>query len=67
MPIAVDAKGKEPGRGSYVCKTPGCWKRILEKNILNRSLKQSLSARDLESVKTYYLENVALGDTDLKL
>ena len=65
--IAVDITGKEPGRGAYICHVSDCWDQVLEKGALERSFKQSLSAKDLQSVRTYYQENVAPRDTYPKL
>ena len=58
-PITVDATGRAPGRGAYLCRTPDCWGRALGKGALERSFKRDLSTQDLEQVRTYYEANIA--------
>ncbi len=66
-PITVDTTGREPGRGAYLCHTPDCWDRAIGKGALERSFKQSLSAQDLEPVRTHYQENLAPQEAEPKL
>ncbi len=58
-PVIVDIKGRESGRGAYLCHIPDCWGRALGKGALERSFKHDLSTRDLEPVRTYYEANIA--------
>jgi hypothetical protein len=39
----VDASGRRPGRGAYVCQRPECWREALKKNRLDAALKTRLS------------------------
>ena len=57
--VIVDTIGKKPGRGAYICQDPDCWGRLFDREILDRSFKQRLSAEDLEPVRTYYQKNIA--------
>ena len=41
--IAVDASGRRPGRGAYLCQRPECWREALKKNRLDAALKTRLS------------------------
>ena len=44
--IKLDRKGKESGRGAYLCKTRQCWELALEKdrkNRLSRALKTEIT------------------------
>ena len=49
-PVSVDFAGKAPGRGAYVCG-PGCLETALGRGRLARSLGQSLSTTDLETLR----------------
>ncbi|PKB71132.1 MAG: hypothetical protein BZY87_06945 [SAR202 cluster bacterium Io17-Chloro-G6] len=57
--VAVDATGRAPGRGAYLCRTPDCWDRAVAKGTLGRSLGQEIAPQDLEQVRTYCQENFA--------
>jgi hypothetical protein len=41
--VEVDASGRRPGRGAYVCQRPECWREALKKNRLDAALKTRLS------------------------
>ena len=62
-PVIVDATGREPGRGAYLCHVPDCWGRALGKGALERSFKQNLSGQDLEAVKAYFEATIAPAAT----
>ena len=57
--VVIDATGREPGRGAYLCRTPECWGRALGKGALGRSFKADLTPADLEPVRTYFEETIA--------
>ena len=48
--VSVDATGKAPGRGAYVCG-PDCWDTALGRGRLARSLGRRLSKSDLDSLR----------------
>ena len=48
--VSVDATGKAPGRGAYVCGAE-CWDTALGRGRLARSLGRQLSKSDLESLR----------------
>lgn len=37
--VAIDPKGKQAGRGAYLCHDPACWDQALRKRGLERALK----------------------------
>lgn len=51
----VDEKGKEAGRGAYLCRNRLCWERALAGERLDRALKASISAEDRERLVEYSL------------
>jgi len=40
--ISLDPIGKKPGRGAYVCKDAGCFKKVTKSNALARALKTQI-------------------------
>ena len=48
--ISVDATGKAPGRGAYVCG-PGCWDSAIGRGRLARSLRRSLTKSDVATLR----------------
>jgi predicted RNA-binding protein YlxR (DUF448 family) len=57
--VSVDATGRAPGRGAYLCRAPECWERAISKGTLKRSFGQDIASQDLELVQAYYQENIA--------
>lgn len=37
--VAIDATGKRPGRGAYLCAERGCWETALKRKAVERALK----------------------------
>ena len=62
--VTVDSSGKAAGRGAYLCGSPDCWKRALDKGGLERSLGVELSATDRDQMRTFYQETIV---TDWKV
>jgi predicted RNA-binding protein YlxR (DUF448 family) len=50
--IEIDAKGKRPGRGAYLCLDLGCWDAALEQRKLGRALKCRVSAEDVARLRS---------------
>ncbi|MBI2867628.1 MAG: YlxR family protein [Chloroflexi bacterium] len=44
--IRLDATGKAPGRGAYICSDIRCWESALKRKRLARVLKVSLTTLD---------------------
>ena len=40
--IALDFKGKNPGRGAYVCKNADCLKKAIKSKALDRALEAAI-------------------------
>lgn len=53
--VVVDPSGKANGRGAYLCRQASCWEKSLEKNMLVRALKVTLSTEDSAALQ-HYLE-----------
>jgi len=53
--VVVDPTGKANGRGAYLCRQAICWEISLEKNMLGRALKVTLSTEDSAALQ-HYLE-----------
>ena len=53
--VVVDPTGKANGRGAYLCRQASCWEKSLEKNMLGRALKVTLSTEDSAALQ-HYLE-----------
>lgn len=51
--VRPDPTGKKPGRGAYLCAEPACWENAVKKKRLERSLKVSLSAQDIEEITAF--------------
>lgn len=41
--VQIDERGKVPGRGAYLCHTPGCWQSALSGSALAHALHTELS------------------------
>ncbi|MBF8267108.1 MAG: hypothetical protein HW388_616 [Dehalococcoidia bacterium] len=45
--VEVDATGRKPGRGAYLCRSEACWAGVLnKKSRLDRSLRGALSPEE---------------------
>ena len=53
--VVIDSTGKSNGRGAYLCRQASCWEKSIEKNILGRALKITLSIEDSAALQ-HYLE-----------
>lgn len=51
--VVVDPTGKANGRGAYLCRQASCWEKSLEKNLLGRALKVTLSTEDFAAFQNY--------------
>ena len=56
--VTIDASGKAAGRGAYLCESPDCWNRALDKGGLNRGLRVELSDTDRDQMRTFYQETI---------
>ena len=51
--LVVDPKGKQAGRGAYLCHNPACWDKVLapRDGNLARALRRVVSADDKEGLR----------------
>ncbi len=56
--IALDFKGKAPGRGAYLCPDPDC----LKKAIRSRALERAFSAQIPQEIYDRLQEEMIAGD-----
>ena len=45
-PVEVDASGRKPGRGAYLCQSPECWHKGVNKGKLEHALRSKISAEN---------------------
>ena len=50
--IIIDPKGKEEGRGAYICKDESCLKKAFKKNQLEYALKIKIKEDEKENLLT---------------
>jgi hypothetical protein len=53
MSIEIDLRGKQSGRGAYLCPDPRCWHIVLEQNRLGRALKCTIRAQDAAKLQAF--------------
>jgi uncharacterized protein len=51
--VMVDEKGKQAGRGAYLCKTKKCWQDGLKGNRLEFVLRTKLTQEDRQRLEDY--------------
>ena len=51
--VCVDETGKQNGRGAYLCRCQTCWQQAIKRGSINRALRITLSAEDLDLLETY--------------
>ena len=51
--VEVDEKGKNAGRGAYLCRNRVCWERALAGERLDHALKTNICAEDRERLVEY--------------
>ena len=44
--VEVDASGRKPGRGAYLCQSPECWHKGVNKGKLEHALRGKISAEN---------------------
>lgn len=51
--IEIDARGKAPGRGAYLCRNQVCWENALARDRLDHALKCTLRPEDKQRLLAY--------------
>lgn len=54
--IGVDAGGKAPGRGAYVCGEGECLKKMRKNRALNKAFSCEVPAAVYEEIEAYFAE-----------
>ena len=49
----IDLNGNKPGRGAYLCKSIGCWRKALKGACLESALKIRVSQEDKDRLMEY--------------
>ncbi len=58
--IAIDARGKLPGRGAYICPDPACLKKAVKSRALDRALETKIPDGIIDEL-THQMEDEADG------
>ena len=51
--VQVDARGKVPGRGAYLCHQASCWRSAMDSGALGRALNILLSETEKQALEDY--------------
>ena len=57
--LKPDPRGKEPGRGAYLCPDRECWQAALEQGKLQSALKCQVSADDQQALRAFAASELA--------
>jgi len=49
----VDASGRKPGRGAYLCQSPDCWHKGVNKGKLEHALRGKINAENRASLMKF--------------
>lgn len=44
--VEVDSSGRKPGRGAYLCQSPECWQKGVNKGKLEHALRGKIDAEN---------------------
>ena len=50
---AIDIKGKQAGRGTYLCPSRGCWEAALQRGALGRALQVPVSVEEAAALRAF--------------
>ena len=50
---AIDLKGKQAGRGTYLCPNRGCWEAALQHGALGRALQVSIAMEEVSALQAF--------------
>jgi predicted RNA-binding protein YlxR (DUF448 family) len=64
--VVVDVKGKQNGRGAYLCPQQSCWTQALARGHLNRALRTKLTEDEIAGLRAYAatLPDILPSDND---
>ena len=49
--VSIDARGKKPGRGAYICPDPACLKKAIKSRALGRALGTEIPESVFDTLK----------------
>ena len=49
--VVIDTKGKQPGRGAYICYSTDCLKRAFKRKVLDKALVTEVNAKIYDGLK----------------
>ena len=50
---AIDLKGKQAGRGTYLCPDRGCWEAALQRGALGRALQGPIAMEEVTALQAF--------------
>jgi predicted RNA-binding protein YlxR (DUF448 family) len=50
---AIDLKGKQAGRGTYLCPNCGCWEAALQRGALGRALQGPITVDEVAALRAF--------------
>ena len=53
-----DAKGRQDGRGAYVCADVNCFEKAQKKNAFSHVFKIKLSVEDMDNIKAGFIKRL---------
>lgn len=51
--VEVDTLGRKPGRGAYLCQSPECWHKGVNKGKLEHALRSRINAESRASLMKF--------------
>ena len=63
--VSLDAGGKKPGRGAYVCRNAECLKTAIKRKAFNRVCKRNLDEKEISRLVGQVLDSYQ-GGMDVK-
>ena len=51
--VVIDVKGKQNGRGAYLCPQQSCWTQALARGQLDRALRTKLTEDEIAGLRAY--------------
>jgi len=49
----IDIKGKQAGRGTYLCPNRGCWEAALQRGALERALQGPIAVEEVAALRAF--------------
>lgn len=59
--IKIDDKGKEPGRGAYICYSEECLEKAIKSKKIERALETKIQDETYEQIKNIIIKKIG-GD-----